>query len=562
MDLEAQWTGAASTAVALITTYGLRVVGAIIILLAGWMASRIVYSAVVRLCQKSPRIDRTVALFLANGARYLALVFTFVAVLTTFGIATTSFVAVLGALGIAVGLALQGTLSNLAAGIMLVLFRPFHIGDRIETANVGGSVCEINLFFTEIDGDDNARIIIPNGKLWGEIVRVPTRNDTARIEITFQRPANDDIGAAIGRLKELIGRDKRVLRVADIGVDSVGDGNYTLAAHLWVTRRDATAMRFDLNRTVKEEFERRPLAGSGAPRRIGLASAPWMPPSRCPSRSPSGSRPRSHWAARPCSRSATCMAAPAELRVLLDAIARLAGEAGGKRRLIYLGDMINRGPDSVGVLEQWAAGEEAHGVDHVDRLMGNHEIMMLLTVIGGPHAHKAETMWLSKRMGGTEFSIRCARGPASRRRGADQALLKAALGEAVVHRLWGMRSHVRLGNTLFVHGGLDPHADTDEFLTRPWTIFTEARWAWINHGFLDWKAGFKGTLVVHGHTPPDKHRAISGMEDPHLFEGDRLGLDGGSARTGIVTAAEIRDGRYRILKAGTAFANPISSGEE
>lgn len=260
MDLEAQWTGAASTAVALVTTYGLRIVGAIIILLIGWMASRIVYGAVVRLCQKSSRIDRTVALFLGNGARYMALVFTFVAVLTTFGIATTSFVAVLGALGIAVGLALQGTLSNLAAGIMLVLFRPFHIGDRIETANVGGSVCEINLFFTEIDGDDNARIIIPNGKLWGEIVRVPTRNDTARIELTFQRPANDDIGAAIARLKEMVQRDKRVLRVSDVGVESVGDGNYMLAAHLWVSRPDATALRFDLNRTVKEEFERRPPA--------------------------------------------------------------------------------------------------------------------------------------------------------------------------------------------------------------------------------------------------------------------------------------------------------------
>src|ERR1041385_1020519 len=132
MDLEAQVTGAASTAVALVTTYGLRVVGAIFMLIAGWIASRIVYSAVVRLCHKAPRNDPTVALFLGNGARYTALVFTFVAVLTTFGIATTSFVAVLGALGIAIGLALQGTLSNLAAGIMLVLFRPFHIAARIE----------------------------------------------------------------------------------------------------------------------------------------------------------------------------------------------------------------------------------------------------------------------------------------------------------------------------------------------------------------------------------------------------------------------------------------------
>ena len=252
----------------------------------------------------------------------------------------------------------------------------------------------------------------------------------------------------------------------------------------------------------------------------------------------------------------------AELRALLGAITRLARDFEGKRRIIYLGDMINRGPDSIGVLEQWARDEEAHGVDHVDRLMGNHEIMMLLSAIGAPHAHKAEQMWQSRRMGGDKFLAQMRDRVGRPDAPPDQALLKAALGEAVFHRLWGMRSHVRLGNTLFVHGGLDPHADPDEFLARPWTIFTEARWAWINHGFLDWKGGFKGTLVVHGHTPPDKHRAISGMDDVHLFEGDRLGLDGGSARTGIVTAAEIRHGAYRILKAGSAFAEPISSGDE
>lgn len=251
-----------------------------------------------------------------------------------------------------------------------------------------------------------------------------------------------------------------------------------------------------------------------------------------------------------------------ELRALLGAIDGLAKQISGRRRLVYLGDMINRGPDSVGVLELWAADEAAHGVDHIDRLMGNHEIMMMLTVIGGPHARKAETMWLGNRMGGQVLldQMRARLGmPAAR---PDQALLAAALGETIVRRLYGMRSHVRLGNALFVHGGLDPHADPDEFLTRPWTIFTEARWAWINHGFLDWKAGFNGTLVVHGHTPPDKHRSISGMADPHLFEGDRLGLDGGSARTGIVIAAEIQDGRYRILKAGAAFASPLSVDEE
>src|ERR1700754_4195445 len=155
-----------------------------------------------------------------------------------------------------------------------------------------------------------------------------------------------------------------------------------------------------------------------------------------------------------------------ELRALLDTIARLAGEASGKRRLVYLGDMINRGPDSVGVLEQWDASEEAHGFDHVDRLMGNHEIMMLLTVIGGPHAHKAETMWVSKRMGGTELLNQMRARAGQPHAEPDQALLKAALGDAVVHRLWGMRSHMRLGNTLFVHGGVDPPADPDQVLTR------------------------------------------------------------------------------------------------
>jgi small conductance mechanosensitive channel len=270
MDLQAQWTNAANVAVTVITTYGLRVIGAIIILVMGWLASRLLYRAVVRLCKRSAHIDRTVMLFLGNGVRYTVLVITFIAVLTTFGIATTSFVAVLGALGIAIGLALQGTLSNLAAGIMLVLFRPFHIGDRIETGGVAGTTRVINLFYTEIDSDDQARIVIPNGKLWGEIVRVPSRGDTAVIDLHYPRPANDDVGAAIARLKEIIQHDQRVLDVVAIGVDTIGDGTYTLAAQVLVRRPQEVAVRFDLNRTVKEEFERRaPKPPTAVERRTG-----------------------------------------------------------------------------------------------------------------------------------------------------------------------------------------------------------------------------------------------------------------------------------------------------
>src|SRR5260370_4483346 len=181
-----------------------------------------------------------------------------------------------------------------------------------------------------------------------------------------------------------------------------------------------------------------------------------------------------------------------ELRALLVASDGLARENCNHKRLIYLGDMINRGPDSAGVLELWARDEAAHGVDHVDRLMGNHEIMMLLAAIGGPHAHKAETMWLSKRMGGQVLldQMRAqARQPAAR---ADLALFEASLGDQVMHRLYAMRSHVTLGTALFVHAGVAPHADLDQILTPALTLFPQAPSAWINRRIPD------GTAAVHG----------------------------------------------------------------
>ena len=226
---------------ALITTYGLRVLGAVIILCAGWMMSRMLYTAVVRLCRKSPRVDRTVALFIGNAVRHTVLVFTFVAGLTTFGIATASFV---------------------------VVFRPFHIGDRVETGGVTGIAREINLFFTEIDGDDNTRLIIPNGKVWGENVKVPTRNHTARLEFRVPRPANEDIDTSISCLRTLIERDAQVVKVSAIGIDVLESDEYTLAAQVWTQRESLVPLKYDLNRSIKEEFGRKPTP-AGVERRAG-----------------------------------------------------------------------------------------------------------------------------------------------------------------------------------------------------------------------------------------------------------------------------------------------------
>ena len=239
-----------------------------------------------------------------------------------------------------------------------------------------------------------------------------------------------------------------------------------------------------------------------------------------------------------------------EMTALLDTIRELAAESAGQRRLVYLGDMIDRGPSTIGVLRKWAEREDARGVERIDRVIGNHEILMLLALRGEAQADKATTMWLGERTGGAKvldemrWAVRDPNAPPT------YALAAAALGENVMRLLLGQRSHVRVGNAVFVHGGLEGGADNDAFLSTPWAAGMQARWAWITKGFLDWQGGFGGTLVVHGHTPPNKHRPLSLMDDTLVFLHDRLGLDGGSALTGIVAGAEIREGRYRILKAG------------
>ncbi len=239
-----------------------------------------------------------------------------------------------------------------------------------------------------------------------------------------------------------------------------------------------------------------------------------------------------------------------ELAALLEAVATLAREQPMPRRLVYLGDVIDRGPDTIDALRLWAEDAAARGVDRIDRIIGNHEIIMLLPLAGGPHAAKAQAMWLSDGMGGATALAEMRRAVGDPRAKPSYALAVSALGEKVMRLLMTQRSHSRVGNTVFVHGGLAGRADQNAFLAPPWTAFTDARWAWITNGFLDWQGGFGGTLVVHGHTPPAKHRPLAHMEDPHLFLHDRLGLDGGTTVTGLVAGAEIQDGRYRILKAG------------
>jgi serine/threonine protein phosphatase 1 len=239
------------------------------------------------------------------------------------------------------------------------------------------------------------------------------------------------------------------------------------------------------------------------------------------------------------------------LAAMLDGIAGLAAGVATPKRLVFLGDLIDRGPDSIGALRRWAMAEPAPGIARVERLMGNHEQLLLLACgeAGPEAAEAARDLWLS--LDGSTMLAEMRAGTGRPAAVPDAALLRDALGEAVVARLRALRSHLALGNLVFVHGGLDPAQDSAAFLALPWkTLAARPRhWAWITGGFLDWKGGFGGRLVVHGHTPPAKQRPFTGLENPHVLAEDRLNLDGGSAVTGLVVGAQIETGRYRVLRA-------------
>lgn len=237
--------------------YGLNVLGAVLILVVGWALSGWASRIIRRLGDRSERLDRTIVLVLARLARWVVMVFTVIAVLNRFGIQTTSIVALLGAAGLAVGLALQGALGNVAAGLMILGLRPFRVGDAIEVGGTTGVVDDIGLFVTRMHAFDNVAIYLPNSSIWGSEIRNFSQNPTRRVDLLFGIGYGDDIEHAIRVIEEVIQADERVLTEPEplIAVDSLGDDSVKLLVRPWVERADAYAVKLDLTRRIKERFD-------------------------------------------------------------------------------------------------------------------------------------------------------------------------------------------------------------------------------------------------------------------------------------------------------------------
>lgn len=248
---------ASETLGTLAVTYGMSVIGALLILILGfWVAGR-VRALVEKLLGRMQGVDPMLGRFLGNAARYLVIVVTLLAVLAEFGVQTASLLAVLGTAGLAIGLALQGTLSNVAAGVMLLFLRPFKTGDYIEAGGVSGTVEGITLFTTELATPDNVQIFAPNGDVWSSAIKNYSYKPTRRVEIECGISYEDDISKAMDVMQKVVVEDSRVLPAPEpmIAVKSLGDSSVNVICRVWVKSADFWPFTFDKTREVKEGYD-------------------------------------------------------------------------------------------------------------------------------------------------------------------------------------------------------------------------------------------------------------------------------------------------------------------
>jgi small conductance mechanosensitive channel len=240
----------------LLTIYGLKVLAAIAILIIGKWVSKIFKSVVGKTLSRR-EVDETIISFVSSMTYYILLVVFVLAALSQLGIQTTSFVAIIGAAGLAIGLALQGSLANFAAGFLMIIFRPFKVGDYIEGAGTAGTVEKIQIFTTQLKTPDNKTVIIPNASLTaGNIVNYSTKG-TRRCDLVFGIGYEDDIDKARKILEEIIAADDRILKdpAPLIAVSELADSSVNFVVRPWVKADDYWGVYFDLTEKGKNRFD-------------------------------------------------------------------------------------------------------------------------------------------------------------------------------------------------------------------------------------------------------------------------------------------------------------------
>jgi small conductance mechanosensitive channel len=241
---------------ALAVQYSFSILGALVLLLLGWFLSRLMHRWALSGLSHVRGIDMTLSHFFANILRYAVLVLVFVTVLGQFGVQTASIIAALGAAGLAIGLALQGTLQNIAAGIMLLVLRPFRVGEYIETKEVSGTITEVGLFATELKSSDGLYRLAPNSTLWNTPVTNYSRERTRKHDLKVNIPSDRDIDDEIDRLLAIAREDPMIESVPppQVYVDSLEESSAVLMLRYWVSTPKWFKTTREMNRRVRIAF--------------------------------------------------------------------------------------------------------------------------------------------------------------------------------------------------------------------------------------------------------------------------------------------------------------------
>lgn len=241
----------------LAVSYSFSVLGAVVLMIAGYVVAGVVERSTYAAMGRIRGFDETLRGFFSKAARYVVLIFVGVTVLAQFGMQTASIIAALGAAGLAIGLALQGTLQNIAAGIMILVLRPFRVGEFIQAGGVSGGVQEVGLFATELKTFDGIYILVPNSQLWNTAVTNFSRNPRRSNDLTTGIGYDDDIDLAMDTLKSLLEADERVLSdpPPQVFVAELADSSVNITARYWTSAADFWATKLHMRKASKKALE-------------------------------------------------------------------------------------------------------------------------------------------------------------------------------------------------------------------------------------------------------------------------------------------------------------------
>ena len=237
--------------------FGINVIIALAIFYFGKMFISLAVRG-LRNVMRRQEVDKTLETFVTNLVRMVLLVVVVIAAIGQRGIETTSFIAIFGAAGLAVGLALQGSLSNFAAGVLIVLFRPYRVGDFVEAAGISGSVEKVQILTTVLKTGDNKQIIVPNGQIMDSIITNYSANDKRRVDMVVGVSYGDDLDKVRSTIQELVAADERILAepACTIAVSALADSSVNFVVRPWVNTADYWNVMFDLTEAIKKRFDK------------------------------------------------------------------------------------------------------------------------------------------------------------------------------------------------------------------------------------------------------------------------------------------------------------------